>query len=139
MRNKIEIFGVFHDGTIAEIEGERPNISFRIEIEYLRQMFRSDGDSFWVHLDGCESFEYLDWKTKERISDYQRIVVDEPEILNVRQDGDTAVIVCTNGQLELVYSDVRLTLEDGTPVTCRDLNAMSNKYWSEWKDSKHRD
>ena len=37
MRENIDIIGIFHDGSVVEINGSLPNISIRIEIEYLRK------------------------------------------------------------------------------------------------------
>ncbi len=66
MRENVDILGVFHDGSIVEVIGALPKISFRIEIEYLRNMFPSEGDSFFANVSGCESIEFYNWEEETR-------------------------------------------------------------------------
>ena len=103
MRENIDILGVFHDGSIVEIIGTLPNISFRIEIEYLRNMFPSKGDSFLAHLTGCESIEFYNWENETRSNVLAEIELEEPEILSIKQKGDSAHIICSTGEINVLY------------------------------------
>ncbi len=92
MGKNVDIPEVFHDGNIVEILGALPKISFRIEIEYLRNMFPSKGDSFLAHVSKCESIEFYNWENEARTKDLAEIQKEEPEILSIEQQGDIAHI-----------------------------------------------
>lgn len=133
MRENIDILGVFHDGSIVEILGALPKISFRIEIEYLRNMFPSKGDSFLAHVSGCESIEFHNWENETRTKELAEIQKEEPEILRIEQRGDAAHIICSTGELDIHYKDIEFQLDSGEPVTYKELEDACNKYWNDWE------
>ncbi len=106
MRENVDILGVFHDGSIVEISSALPKISFRIEIEYLRNMFPTGGDSFLAHASGCESIEFYNWEEKTRTKDLTEIQSEEPEVLSIEQQGNIAHIICSTGELDILYKDI---------------------------------
>lgn len=136
MRENVDIFGVFHDGSIVEISGAFQNISFRIEIEYLRNMFPSQGNSFVAQISGCESIEFYNWETEIRTKDLKEIQLEEPEILSIEQQGDIAHIICSTGELDVLYKDVEFQLDSGEAVTYQELEDACNKYWDDWESRK---
>lgn len=136
MRENIDILGVFHDGTIVEVRGALPELSLRIEIEYLRRMFSLDGDSFLLQMQGCESIEYWDWDTDTRIRDFSKIASAEPEVLRVEQRGESAHILCANGELEITYKELQVQLDTGEPVSFEALGVACNKYWNDLSSRK---
>ena len=133
MRENIDILGVFHDGSIVEIVGELPNISLRIEIEYLRNMFSPQGSSFMAQVSGCEHLEFYHWENDSRINVPSEIQEIETEILSVKQRGDVAHLMCTTGELEILYKDIVFQLDSGESVTYKALDEASNKYWDDWQ------
>ncbi len=133
MRENVDILGVFHDGSIVEISGALPKISFRIEIEYLRNMFPTEGDSFLAHVSGCESIEFLNWEEKTRTKDLTEIQSEEPEVLSIEQQGNIAHIICSTGELDILYKDIQFQLDSGRPVTYKELADAYNKYWDYWE------
>ena len=137
MRDNVDILGVFHDGSIVEVRGELPSISFRIEIEYLRNMFPSEGDSFIAHVEGCESITFLNWENEQRTSSFKEIESEEPEILSIEQNGEIAHIICSTGELDILYNELRFELDTGPPVSFQDLSDACNKYWDDWESRKN--
>ena len=135
MRDNIDILGIFHDGYIVEIQHELPNISIRIEIEYLREMFPSKGSSFIANIIGCESIEFLKWESEVRTSDLKSIASEEPEILSVEQIGNSAHIICTEGELDILYSNIEFQLDNGEIVTYQELEDACKKYWHNFGNS----
>jgi hypothetical protein len=136
MRENIDILGVFHDGSIVEIRGVLPKISLRIEIEYLRNMFSSKGDSFLAHLTECESIEFLNWENENRTTNLKEIATEEPEILSIEQNGDIAHVICSTGELDILYKEIKFQLDSGEPVTYKELADACNKYWDDWESRK---
>ena len=137
MRENIDILGVFHDGSIVEIIGTLPNISFRIEIEYLRNMFPSKGDSFLAHLTGCESIEFYNWENETRSNVLAEIELEEPEILSIKQKGDSAHIICSTGEINVLYKNIEFHLDSGELVTFKELTGASDGYWDDWESRKN--
>lgn len=137
MRENVDILGIFHDGSIVEILGALPKISFRIEIEYLRNMFPSEGDSFLAHLSECESIEFYNWENETRTKDLAEIQKEEPEILSIEQQDDIAHIICSTGELDVLYKNIVFQLDTGEPVTYQELAEACNKYWDDWESRKN--
>jgi len=133
MRDNVDILGIFHDGSIVEILGALPKISFRIEIEYLRNMFPSEGNSFLVNLSGCEFIEFYNWENETRTNELTKIQKEEPEILSIEQQGDIAHIICSTGELNVLYKDIEFKLNSGKSVSFKELSDACNKYWDDWE------
>ena len=137
MRKNIDILGVFHDGSIVEIMGSLPELTFRVEIEYLRNMFPSDGDSFLLQFSGCKHIEFLDWETEIRTKDLKEIQDKDLEILSVEQREDIAHIICSTGELDILYKDVGFKIDSGEEISDQELMDAGTKYWDDWsKKSK---
>lgn len=137
MRENVGILGVFHDGSIVEILGALPRIPLRIEIEYLRNMFSPKGDSFLAHISECESIEFHNWENETRTTDLVEIQKEEPEILSIEQKGDIAHIICSAGELNVLYKNIEFQLDTGEPVTYQELADACKKYWDDWESRKN--
>ena len=134
MDEKIEVWGIFHDGYIMGAKGELPNLSLRVEIEYLRNMFSGDGDSFWIHLKGCTHFEYINWENnKKRETKIDEIIKLEPEILYVSQIDKMTHIDCAFGELELIYDWISFEIDTGETVSIEELGKACDTYWNEFE------
>jgi hypothetical protein len=129
----IEVWNIFHDGIIVEAKGVMPNLSLRIEIQYLRDRFPGVGDSFWAHIQGCTHIEYLNWENDQKQRLLKTIVEQEPEILEVSQIDNMAHIVCANGELDLVYEAISFEIDSGAPVSIEALDKGCNAYWDDWE------
>ena len=129
-----EAWRFFHDGAIEQIKGEVPgSIVLKIGISYLRRMFSSEGDGFFVRLGGCTRFDFAKYDGNSYfpvISTLLDIEAEEPERLSVRLT-DPLVIVCESGLLTLAYEDIEITLDSGESLTIEQLAEASKTYWRE--------
>lgn len=126
-----DVWGVFHDGILALIEGTVPgNLTIHLQIDYLRRQFDEDGDFFIVELDACTRFRYCEWDAAptEDLQDIQR---REIEVLSVASE-DPLVLNSSTGTLELDYQSMRVRLPSGRALTGEDLRAASQRYWTAW-------
>jgi hypothetical protein len=131
MKENIDIWGVFHDGSIVEIQGTLPNIAIRIEMEYLRNIFPCKGNSFWANINGCQWIEFLNWKSEIRTSNLKEIEEEELEILNVQQTGEEAQIITSSGELKMLYGNLTFKLDTNISLSYQELKVASSKYWNE--------
>jgi hypothetical protein len=126
-----DVWGVFHDGIIAKIDGEVPgDLAIQLQIEYLRNEFDEDGDWFVVELGSCSKFKYSEYEA-EPTEDLTEIQAREIDVLYVSSE-DPLVLDCSMGILELEYKTMRVVLPSGRAVTREDLIAASERYWKEW-------
>lgn len=133
MKNNIDLWGVFHDGSVVEVAGSLPSVRMEIEIEYLRNMFPVKGKAFIATLVGCELIEFYDWDSDTVIHDISVISSKEPEILNVKEVDGAAHITCATGVLKLKYRDIQFMLDTGESVTYEELDGACSKYWEDWQ------
>jgi hypothetical protein len=132
MNENADVGNLFHDGSLVAIEGKPSKILLKIEIRYLREMFPGKGTSIFVKLDGCSQFEYVIWDSREAIKDYKRIVEIEPEILDVMQDHEIVRVICSRGELRLIYREISFSLDSGDEIMIDDLKNTSNQYWKDF-------
>lgn len=126
-----DVWGVFHDGTLAKIEGTVPgDLSIHLQIEYLRREFDEDGDFFIVELGSCTRFRYSEYDAAPT-EDRQDIQNREIEILSVSSE-DPLVLNSSLGILELAYETMRVRLPSGRALASEDLLAASQRYWKAW-------
>ena len=126
-----DVWGVFHDGILAKIDGCVPgNLTIQLQIEYLRNEFDEDGEFFIVELGSCTRFRYSEYEAAPT-EDLQEIQSREIEVLYVSSE-DPLVLDCSMGVLELGYRTMRVLLPSGRAVTRDDLFSASERYWSEW-------
>jgi len=136
MNENINILGVFHDGSIVEINGDIPSLQLRIEIEYLRNMFPEDGISFIASVSGCSFIQFHNWENATKTSLLAEIQSEEPEILSVEQEGNMALITCVTGELKISYEDIEFKLDTGSPISYSELEEACDKYWDDWERNR---
>ena len=119
-----------------EINGSLPRISLRIEIQYLRSMFESQGNSIIAHIEGCTSISFLNWETEHETVVLKEIEQESPEILSVEQKGDVAHIICSTGELDILYKDISFELDDGNIISAKELGDACELYWNDWKSRR---
>ncbi len=132
MTEKYDIWNLFHDGQIADIAGDMPEIRLRIEISYLRDMFSGMGDSFWISLHGCRVFQFVDWDNG-RLLPASKIIAMETEILSMVMKGNQASIICLGGILALEYREISYQLDTGKFITLGEVEYACNRYWNQWE------
>ena len=139
MKEKIEVWNIFHDGSIVNIQGSLPDLVLTIEIQYLRHMFSKDGESILVRLRNCSIFEYQDFDSNTQISNFSEVATLEPEILSVQEIDGLAQILCVSGNLRIKYEDISFELDNGSSVDIPELDKACNEYWDKWSTGHYRD
>jgi hypothetical protein len=139
MKEKIEVWNIFHDGSIVNIQGSLPDLVLTIEILYLRHMFSKDGESILVRLRNCSIFEYQDFDSNTQISNFSEVATLEPEILSVQEIDGLAQILCVSGNLRIKYKDISFELDNGSSVDIPELDKACNEYWDKWSTGHYRD
>ena len=128
-----EIWNILHDGTLAGIKGTVPgNVQLAIEIPYLRDFFSPPGKSFLIDLKDCSLLRM----TIMTICNEHIVTEDTSKIINLKciiLSTDSlacpAKIITTEGELELSYSSVGLSLDTGEAITHQELDAACALYW----------
>ena len=134
--NHFAIWNCFHDGVIERITGRVPgDITFYVDIAYLRNRFAGSGGSFRVTLSECTRFEYEAYDEKS-INDLAEIERLEPMVLSVETE-EPLVINCVMGTLRLAYGSALIATDSGQSVSAEELKEASCGYWAEWS-AKHR-
>ena len=107
-----DIWGVFHDGSIDALSRPAPGVvQAGVSILYPREMFNGAGGGFLVTLQGCSLFRYRPFEG-DSLEDLREIVLAEPEILSVDRRPHL-VLLCTAGELDLVYDTMAVSLDTG--------------------------
>jgi hypothetical protein len=129
---KRDIWGVFHDGVIAEIAGTVPGtLRLRLRIRYLRRMFEEPGTNFLIELQGCSRLRFTPYG-EAPTENLKEIEAHTPEVLYVQSE-DPLTLECAEGVLEVEYNEMHIALPSGSKVTYEALVAASEKYWTEWE------
>ncbi|MEM9808096.1 MAG: hypothetical protein AAF959_22750 [Cyanobacteria bacterium P01_D01_bin.56] len=129
--SKIEIWNILHDAFISEINGKIPgDLCLKVEIEYLCELLSPDSSALWIYLNDCQRFEYTPYSQEEAINDIQQIQSLELGILSTTDEEKAETIVCCDdGLLHMAYADISCQLDNGTPLTVEQLQAVSKTYW----------
>ncbi|MEM8717540.1 MAG: hypothetical protein AAGE92_17505, partial [Cyanobacteria bacterium P01_G01_bin.4] len=112
-----DLWNSFHDGSIVEVRGELPNISLRVEIQYLREKLPGAGDSIWIHLKNCTLIRLTAWESERETQLGDINAEHDFEILNAKTVDDSIHIFSPNGQLELTYTGSNLELDSGHVIS----------------------
>jgi hypothetical protein len=135
MNPRTEIWNVLHDGGIAGIEGCVPgDLTLRINIPYLRQMFSESGEDILLRLNLCTRFAMKIWKDDLLTDDPQRIVASDTEILSTESEDIPVHIVTTQGEIDADFQSFALALDDGKAISFEDLCTACERYWTRWEE-----
>lgn len=128
-----EFWGLFHDGSIVDREGNVPGkLKATIKCRYLSNLFPSKGESFWVVLHDCGRFEYEPFE-ENPISNLSEIAHRKPEILYCRVDHGLIQLDCVTGTCRVTHGGFEISLDDGSPITVNELTVAAERYWENWQ------
>ena len=135
MNRRAEIWNVLHDGGVAEIVGAVPGeVTIRVNIPYLRQMFSNDGEDIIVHLDNCTSLTMKIWNEDVTTDDPKRIASTDTEILSTESEDVPVHIITTLGELVIAFEEFSLSLDDGREISFEELCTACENYWNRWEN-----
>ena len=131
MNPRAEIWNVLHDGGVAAIDGVVPgDVTIRVNIPYLRQMFSDSGEDIIVHLCNCASLTMKIWDEGITTDDPKRIVSTDTEILSTESNDVPVHIITTLGELNIAFEGFSLSLDDGRQISFEELCAACENYWN---------
>ncbi|MEM7781914.1 MAG: hypothetical protein AAF623_00945 [Planctomycetota bacterium] len=139
MVNKVEpfipaIWNVLHDGCIEQIDGNLPGeIRIVVSIEYLRERFQEDGDTFVVTLRNCTEFSHRIYEHEQATSDLGTIANESLSILSAQMHEKICRVFTDVGVIELVCDGGTIALDSGRKITLEKLIAVAESYWDEWE------
>lgn len=135
MNPRAEIWNVLHDGGVAAIEGEVPgDVTIRVNIPYLRQMFSDNGEDIFVHLGNCTSLTMKIWDEDVTTDDPKRITSTDTEILSTDSENVPVHIITTLGELDIAFAAFSLSLDDGREISFEELCDACENYWNRWEN-----
>ncbi len=135
MNPRAEIWNVLHDGGVAEIDGVVPGeVTIRVNIPYLRQMFSDDGEDIIVQLGNCTSLTMKIWNEDVTTDDPKRIASTDTVILSTDSEDVPVHIITTLGELDIDFEEFSLSLDDGTSISFDELCDACENYWNRWEN-----
>ena len=141
-----ELFGIFHDGSIARGTRVGHATELVVEIEYLAERIRPSDRSFTIRMDDLEKLRFTPWADEGQpeipaVTDFAEITRLDLGILSAEADGTRVKIACTQdrrhpdycgGLLEMTVGECRVFDESGCEWSLEELRKLSDGYWSEW-------
>nr|WP_319492530.1 hypothetical protein [uncultured Desulfobacter sp.] len=143
MKKDYQIWNIFHDGELVEIQGKTPgDIQIKVKIEYVANILKGNHNHIDVILKNCSLFEYERQWSKDSCQIYRTIKELEgisPALvaLSCDEEFDYLVIWDICGSIKTKYDSAELKLEDGEPLSFEELDSASKEYWNNW-GAKHR-
>lgn len=135
MNPRAEIWNILHDGGITSVVGDTPgNVSIRVNIPYLCQMFSPDGKDVIVHLRNCTRFTMNIWDEGMTTSDLDRIATIRTTILSTESEDAPVHIVTTLGEIDMDFDDFSLSLDSGISISFEDIGTACKTYWNRWEE-----
>ncbi|CAG5079966.1 hypothetical protein [Parvicella tangerina] len=137
MTNKLaEIFSIFHDGGIDEINVDGNSMEITIGCAYLAQMENEEYKNFYLSLENVTTFEFHTWDD-EIFTDIPTMVNFWPEIMTAEIEKETIKVVCnidtenkrTGGLLWIKANLVSLKNHKKAELSINQLETMSRNYW----------
>jgi len=126
----IDVFSVFHDGTIDRVAvKENQILAVDVSIEYLRELFAIDGEHFTVLLNGCRRFVYRETEATPLITSLAEISEMQLGILSAEQNDSACRIYTDNGLIDVECESCSLWLDYQTPIELDAIKAKANEYW----------
>jgi hypothetical protein len=145
MTNCPDIWNVLHDGTIVAVAGEVPGeLTLEIEADYLRRRFADQGRRFVLTLRDCTHLIFKPWDESQRaVTRLEDLAALSLWILSADKVDGRCAVHCSRGHsdagggvLEVVAEDAVLTLDAGRIVSKEEIEAVAEKYWTEWSSRR---
>ena len=133
------IWNILHDGVIVAVDGTLPgDLRIDVEIDYLRKRIPDPGTLIQVLLIGCTRFAFREYEKSEFSTALNDIAAMKPEVVSASVENGICEIDCVDGILEVVAADGSISLDSGREITLKELTAVAESYWKEWKEHWER-
>jgi len=143
MKQDYQIWNTLHDGALTRLWESAPNqIVIQVEIEYLANRLKGNYNNIFVKLNNCTLFEYEQHWSKNDIRHYSSVKELEgisPGLmaLSCDEESDHLRINDICGVIKTRYDSAELTLENGDPLSFKELDKVAEEYWNDFKNKKH--
>jgi len=143
----IDIFNIFHDGTIERSVMDGETWRFEVFIPYLANRIKKEYTLFRVAIRSAGNFRFDGWlrelnKGTEELVEFGPISKEELEILSAEEkEADVIAVSCNiaalkskfcGGNLYFQCGDAEVSDESGKQYTIDDLDELCKAYWDEW-------
>ncbi len=141
-----ELFSIFHDGWIASIRVESPDLVLTVNIRYLTERAVPGSTSFVMRLCAVERFAFTPWATSGAAPERVLTVPDdiaaaELEILDGVPTAHDVLVIClwpgssaSGGELSVVAGGAAVFDESGREWTLEALRELARQYWQDWEE-----
>jgi hypothetical protein len=136
-RNKqIDVFNIFHDGTISDLYRTKNSLILKIEIEYLAELINENFSCFYCELVNCEKFSFKFWSDENKgTTDLEEIKNYVLEIMDTKLSGEELIVSCRNdeipdGNLYIKTQIIKLFNQERLEISLNELSVICHSYWN---------
>lgn len=138
---QIDMFNMFHDGTIIALVKEENSINFEIDIPYLAELINPEFSSFKGKLMECTEFCYKEWDEDSPIADLASIEKLDLGILDAKLHTEGSIVVsCWNsnlgGELTIKAEDIIIYDQSNRMISYKELIDLCHSYWCKFGEEK---
>lgn len=142
----VDVFSIFHDGTIVSWTGDRNQLRLTMSCSYLAERFNSTYEFFFVELLNIDRLAFVPWMNpfeleQEYFNEVGDIFKANLDILAAENDGDWAKISCNQSDLAFDYcggflyiagGDIRVFDQSGDEISIDRLAEVCRQYWDDF-------
>lgn len=131
-----ETWGLLHDGQVVGVDRRGDHATVRISARHVRKHLDGSTGDFVLRLAGVEKLVYLPygdrWDEPE-IDEPDAIVRAEHAVSDASLERGELVVWGAMGSLRLVYRDLDLELDDGSPTDAEAIRGAVQAFWDGWR------
>lgn len=131
-----EPWGLLHDGTVVGVDRHGENATVRISARHVRKHLDGSTGDFVLRLSGVQKLVYLPYSDRSdepEVEDPERIVHAKHAINDASLEGGQLVVWGAMGSLRLIYRELRLELDDGSPTDADAIRGAVQAFWDGWR------
>ncbi len=139
IQNQVDIFNIFHDGDLANIEKSFDNIVFMVNIPYLAKLLKPGCTFFRGKMESIKFFFFEFWgdvpRTTHNISYINSLQL---EILGAEVNNNLVEVSCRSNRIQdysggvLKFEAKRILIydEESNPISLNKLEQLCRQYWN---------
>jgi len=148
----IDIFNIFHDGTIENSGLDGTTWNFEVFIPYLAKRIEKEYTSFKVTIVNAKNFRFEGWlrelnKGTEELLEFCEFSNEELEILSAEKNEKGIKVSCSiaapksrfcGGNLSFQCGAAEVFDQSGKQYTIDQLDEICKSYWDEWSQRTNK-
>jgi hypothetical protein len=142
----VNVFSIFHDGTIVSWVGNRERLRLTISCSYLAERVNSTYEDFFVEILKIDRLAFVPWMNpadleQEYLTEVADIFKANLDILSAECDNDLVKISFNQrnsgfdycgGFLYMTGSDIRVLDQSGSEIATDRLYEICRQYWDDF-------